>query len=211
MFLFSATFFPLSQYPDAVAGDRAGHAAVPGRRARARRSSLGDLEWTLLAATRSTSSSWAGSASASPPAASPPAPALTPPQSNWRQLGRLYAALLTPVRGVADATFLTLGANCAALAVPDVLGGRDQSDAIRSPTIAFRRATVTDERGLADVFLVAVVLDGDLQIADTTRSGRATKLPCVVVDRRTDAQAREDRARGARVSSICSRSLSVGA
>ena len=35
MFLFSGVFFPLSQYPDAVQVDRAGHAAVPGRRARA--------------------------------------------------------------------------------------------------------------------------------------------------------------------------------
>ena len=36
MFLFSATFFPLSQYPDAAAGGRAPHPAVPGRRARTR-------------------------------------------------------------------------------------------------------------------------------------------------------------------------------
>ena len=35
LFLFSGTFFPLSQYPPRAPGDRAVHAAVPGRRARA--------------------------------------------------------------------------------------------------------------------------------------------------------------------------------
>ena len=35
MFLFSATFFPLSQYPDGAGVGRAAHAAVPGRGHRA--------------------------------------------------------------------------------------------------------------------------------------------------------------------------------
>ena len=48
MFLFSATFFPLSTYPDALQWVVRAHPALPGRRARARADARARSSWSLL-------------------------------------------------------------------------------------------------------------------------------------------------------------------
>ena len=95
MFLFSATFFPLSQYPDAVADGRAG-ARRCTRASCSSAPSCSARSTGSCSCTPPTSSSWAGVGMPHrhpPPLPPPPALDSTDPPSNWRQLRRGYTDL----------------------------------------------------------------------------------------------------------------------